>query len=752
MKKRILCGILAALMIICASGCTADWFKKPDNDIPPSPEEQDGKFQIPEYTDPNILSQLLGKDERVTQRYDFEKENYPLTHFQGDPALRFTTNGKISKGAYGIHASSENWNATGFTKKITQRYTASARLYNFSDSTSPTSSVMFGVRLKSLAHLFIDSGLWVSVNNGNAELIIHNVFTVNIGRNLNFDAKDGVEVRFEDDGTFINIFVNDQHLALVLIDSANNTVSVFGEGCTPIRTASADKLAHGDSLGYVRAMQHFADSAIGSIEICEGTIKAYSPKEDVTLIKDGFDYFLSEKTQYKCSSPIVFCDGVVLMDARTVADLFDFHYAENGNTFAFARGEVAIMFEEGKHYAAVNSCEIPFPTVIRQGNTFLVCVDYFARWMGYTVKIQDGNAFIVADEAQLTEEKISELEARYKLYADVVYNYDDVDVDQRGVGLYGKTPYEDRLVGIAYSTWHSGSLDTWGNRSWDTPLGGAYFSTNRKVIYEHGILLRDAGIDFVFVDWTNNTNYDRSSTNQSLATFRMIEYATDLLFEIWSQIEGAPKICIFTGPGHQGIESVNNGNHQKKTDQIYRDYVEKYPDMYFNYEGKPLLICYGATPNQYSPNPSWNDDRFTIRWATGYVGQQSSLYDKTTLKSHGFWSWEERGAQTYTVGKDGKVEAITCTASSRQQGTPGGSGYIPAYGREDGMTLKKQFQRANDLGAGIVLLVSWNEWNNGEQPSPEISKDLEPSQIHGTFYYDLLCEQIKKFKGQTNEG
>ena len=68
------------------------------------------------------------------------------------------------------------------------------------------------------------------------------------------------------------------------------------------------------------------------------------------------------------------------------------------------------------------------------------------------------------------------------------------------------------------------------------------------------------------------------------------------------------------------------------------------------------------------------------------------------------------------------------------------------------MTLKKQFQRANDLGAGIVLLISWNEWNNGEQPSPEISKDLEPSQIHGTFYYDLLCEQIKKFKGQTNEG
>ena len=35
-----------------------------------------------------------------------------------------------------------------------------------------------------------------------------------------------------------------------------------------------------------------------------------------------------------------------------------------------------------------------------------------------------------------------------------------------------------------------------------------------------------------------------------------------------------------------------------------------------------------------------------------------------------------------------------------------------------------------------------------EKLCTEVSKDLEPSVIHGTFYYDLLCEQIKKFKGQ----
>lgn len=117
------------------------------------------------------------------------------------------------------------------------------------------------------------------------------------------------------------------------------------------------------------------------------------------------------------------------------------------------------------------------------------------------------------------------------------------------------------------------------------------------------------------------------------------------------------------------------------------------------------------------------------------------------MQSYRFWSWEERGLQTFTVN-NGYVEAVTCTAASRSQGSEGDDNYIPAYGRENGMTLKRQFQRANDLGARIVLLVSWNEWTTGEQPSLEVSKDLEPSQTYGTFYYDLMREQIKKFKGK----
>ena len=314
-----------------------------------------------------------------------------------------------------------------------------------------------------------------------------------------------------------------------------------------------------------------------------------------------------------------------------------------------------------------------------------------------------------------------------------------------GVGLYEKTPADQRKVGIAYTTWHCDVLPGWGAKTWDLPLDGPYNSDDRDVIYKHAILLRDAGVDFIFVDWTNNTCYDPVKQRNSAPTFRMIEEATDVLFEVWSKIEGAPKICLFAGPGHSMPENLENGNHQKKVDQIWRDYVAKYPDLYYNYDGKPLLMCYGATPNFYGADPEWTDDRFTVRWVTGYVGQQDDLFDEQTMRSYHFWSWEERATQTYTV-KDGRVECISVTASSRAQGKEGDRGYIPARGRRNGETFREQFGRAIELGAGMVLLISWNEWTTGEQLSMEISKDLEPSKTLGTFYYDLMKEQISLFK------
>ena len=779
MKKKLLCGVLAALMLLSSVACTAGGGETPTDtgtpsttapvvsdsepvtELPteptteevtePEPEtEPPIELEVPAYEDIGLSDLFAGEDNRTTYHYEFADHTYKK--LQSDNALVFTSNKDYTVDAGGFSITDEGWNSVGFTHTLLEEYTAKTTITNRS-AESNVRSIMFGCRVTRSNHLYIDSGLWFTFSASAVYAHVKGGFTKLVGNRFDFDAKDGLDVTLHDDGTTIECLVNGELVAKAVLEG--ETLAVYDAAGKEIgRTTDLARIAHGDTLGYVRTMSHFANSTTKSMSLETGTMIPYTPNDTITELKEGYSYLLCDKTQIKTRYPITMLDGVTLMDVKAAADLFGFTCAisEDGTTATLTREDATLTYKVGETKVELNGTVYNCPTTVSRGGTILISADYLARWMGYTVTPADtaASVYVTATADALTSERKQEIADRYQLYADVIYNYDDVEIEKTGVGEYETTPYEDRLVGIAYSTWLCTKIITWGKNTWDTPLYGNYFSDDRAMIAKHAELLRDAGVDFIFIDWTNNTTYDPETMREALSDFRMIEEATDLVFEVFSSIEGAPKICIFAGPGHSGIENVNNGKHQKKVDQIYASYVEKYPDQYFCYEGKPLLMCYGATPNQYGARPRWKDDRFTIRWVTGYVGQQSDLYNKKNMATRNhWWSWEERGLQTFSI-VDNRVECVTCTAASRSQGSEGDSGYIPAYGRENGLTLKKQFQRANDLGAGMVILISWNEWTKGEQPSPEISKDLEPSVIHGTFYYDLLCEQIKKFKGQIN--
>ena len=48
--------------------------------------------------------------------------------------------------------------------------------------------------------------------------------------------------------------------------------------------------------------------------------------------------------------------------------------------------------------------------------------------------------------------------------------------------------------------------------------------------------------------------------------------------------------------------------------------------------------------------------------------------------------------------------------------------YIAAGERNNGATFRQQWQRANDIGTKIALVVSFNEWTIGEQTSLEVTR------------------------------
>ena len=127
------------------------------------------------------------------------------------------------------------------------------------------------------------------------------------------------------------------------------------------------------------------------------------------------------------------------------------------------------------------------------------------------------------------------------------------------------------------------------------------------------------------------------------------------------------------------------------------------------------------------------------------------MFNKKTLAAtQPIWSWEERNQQCYAVNGD-LVECMTVQSAWRSQGSEGESGYIPAGKRDNGETFLKMWARAREFGPQIVLCPTWNEYSKGEQPTPDINKDLEPTNESGTFYYDILKEQIKLFKNIKSE-
>lgn len=708
---------------------------------------------IPEENVPYLGEILQGDSVTLTEKHTFV--NTSLGSLKTEGTFVSTGGSLFKESDIGLIAANTGWDALGFAAPVsTDTYSVEAEFYVYeNDRGGAFNAAMVGLFCKTAENLFIDGGLWFSFRERQVAVYVKQGFEEVIDSNLPFHAADGIRFKAEGNRENVRVYANDMLIATVSMTESDTLTVSDAEGVLVAETGLEHLSVDGN--GYFRYMSHYAHSALVSMSLDGLTQRAYSPDGRVCAFLSDTSYAFVDKAQYLADVPTAVYGGLCYADGEMLGKMFGFSAVVDGDTLTMVRDDVTLVFTAGKAEVRVN-CEKnplngeaqPFPTAVKRGDSLLLPVASFGEMLGYTDAEAEGLT-ILAAEHTLTQEAIMMAQERFDLYKEVIYNYEDVECDQTGVGKYDPTDPSERLVGIAYSTWHT-SARPWGSGTWDLPLYGTYCSDDEEVIRRHGEMLRDAGIDFVFVDWSNNTEYDPATMREHRADFRMIEEATDLLFDVWATIEGAPKICIFVGPGHNGPATITNGAHQKKVDQVWEDYVTNpaRADMYFRYEGKPLLICYGATPTMYGVNPTtqWDDDRYTVRWMTGYVGQQPALFHERTLASKYYWSWEERGAQTFAVNGR-SVEAVTVTAATRAQGAESTTGYIPEAGRQNGATFKKQFQRACDLGAKFALIVSWNEWTTGEQPSAEVSKDIEPSVVYGTFYYDLMREQIKKFKG-----
>lgn len=325
-------------------------------------------------------------------------------------------------------------------------------------------------------------------------------------------------------------------------------------------------------------------------------------------------------------------------------------------------------------------------------------------------------------------------------------------------------------IGIFYFLWHCPasehvrdlsvlSPDQWGPYGsfhyWGRPAAGYYcLSRDDGTLQSHAQQLRDAGIDFVFLDVTNHAYVDGRSDR----TPQMILEPLDRLLAVWSQVEGAPQVVPWvpvvepnTDPGTNTVDAI-----------LQR--LAAYSGMHFEFDGKPLIL---VTDNaQYVPNEAKLaslSTTYTIRkmWALyAEPGPRWSFLQPCRESPLNSAPCAQRSAEL-----DGRVEQVSISVAYQATYMSVDTA-TPKYGGE---TFRKQFQTLFDNPqADIATITGWNEWIAQRQPcsaggacdcatSPngcfidtwdsEYNRDIEPADMAGgDASYRLLGSCIEVFR------
>lgn len=335
-------------------------------------------------------------------------------------------------------------------------------------------------------------------------------------------------------------------------------------------------------------------------------------------------------------------------------------------------------------------------------------------------------------------------------------------------------PKTNRFVGIFYfidhlnwphSDWLDGPYDVakilkrdpdalskpdsplWGGNGvahyWGKPLYGYYRSDDPWVLRRHAQLLADAGIDVLIFDTSNAETYPQAY----LALCRVFH-------DVRTSGGRTPQIAFL----------VNN-RAGETAEKIYRDLYAKnlFRELWFNWQGKPLLICDPAEANVELKKI------FTLRRAH---------WPFTLTNTPNAWHWEATYPQPYGYTDDpGRPEQINVSVAqnlnadngqvenmssghARGRSYHGGRQNIAPGSVDRGGNFQEQWQRAFELQPPFVMVTGWNEWVAGrwirpgqpilfvDQYDEEFSRDIEPMKGgHGDNYYYQLVANVRRYKG-----
>ena len=302
---------------------------------------------------------------------------------------------------------------------------------------------------------------------------------------------------------------------------------------------------------------------------------------------------------------------------------------------------------------------------------------------------------------------------------------------------------------------------------WAEPYFGYYKNVDSWVFRKHAYQLEAAGVDFIFLDFTNGAYYQ-----EALMTL------LDVWLEIRKEGGSTPEICVFSASRYAAVM-------EPLRSMIYSEEgFAKYGELFYQYKGKPLTLA--NLNGNTGELETWISETFTVRkcWAW--------------LNDRGCWNWLQEYTQQgnnfrYSNGGPGRdiegnfEELALCIGHhpTTSKGRSFANATFPTINGNDygfsldsgaGLGFAAQFEAIMHFDPNMVLITGWNEWVAGlnhtssgyskfagstdlgfqfvDQFNTEYSRDAEPMKLRqgeevgfGDNYYYQMTSYIRQYKG-----
>ena len=304
---------------------------------------------------------------------------------------------------------------------------------------------------------------------------------------------------------------------------------------------------------------------------------------------------------------------------------------------------------------------------------------------------------------------------------------------------------------------------------WDEPVYGFYDDTDYWHYRKSAELMADAGVDVVFLDYTNGDSIYVKGLDVMMRAYH----------DAREDGVNVPKISGYLQMG----STLPNRWRMLKAIYFNLCYNEYYKDLWYYWDKKPLMIQNGYAENVKAANSEDTEevalvneliDFFTFR-ETGNRWKGDTTQNK-------YWHWLVNYPQPeWGYTENGRTECVnlgmainesylykeTRVGVFSEEYTKGKS-YTEAFGEDyrpeavhEGYFFREQASRVLEIDPEFCFIDGWNEYNTArgrdyygvpnafiDLYDDEKSRDFEPTKGEvKDDYYNILVDFIRKYKG-----